>query len=35
MEQSEFNTSQQINETCYDLVKQGYSLYDIYAGLMD
>ncbi|WP_338230962.1 hypothetical protein [Lactiplantibacillus paraxiangfangensis] len=33
MEQSEFNTSQQINETCYDLVKQGYSLHDIYAGL--
>lgn len=33
MNQEEFNTSQQINETCYDLVKQGYSLHDIYAGL--
>ncbi|PME02965.1 hypothetical protein [Lactiplantibacillus plantarum] len=29
MEQSEFNTTQAINET----VKQGYSLHDIYSGL--
>ena len=33
MEQSEFNTTQAINETCYGLVKQGYSLHDIYSGL--
>ncbi|WP_353986560.1 hypothetical protein [Lactiplantibacillus plantarum] len=33
MEQSEFNTTQAINETCYGLIKQGYSLHDIYDGL--
>ena len=33
MDQKEFNATQQINETCYELVKQGYSLHDIYAGL--
>ena len=33
MEQSEFNTTQAINETCYGLIKQGYSLHDIYSGL--
>ena len=33
MEQSEFNATQAINETCYGLIKQGYSLHDIYAGL--
>ena len=33
MEQSEFNTTQAINETCYGLIKQGYSLRDIYSGL--
>ncbi|WP_249261775.1 hypothetical protein [Lactiplantibacillus plantarum] len=33
MEQSEFNATQAINETCYGLVKQGYSLHDIYSGL--
>lgn len=33
MEQSEFNVTQTINETCYSLIKQGYSLRDIYSGL--
>ncbi|MCT3279776.1 hypothetical protein [Lactiplantibacillus plantarum] len=33
MEQSEFDTTQAINETCYDLIRQGYSLRDIYSGL--
>lgn len=33
MEQPEFNATQAINETCYGLVKQGYSLHDIYSGL--
>ncbi|MGA3431795.1 hypothetical protein ACA584_16155 [Lactiplantibacillus plantarum] len=33
MEQSEFNVTQTINETCYGLIKQGYSLRDIYSGL--
>ncbi|MCT3329520.1 hypothetical protein [Lactiplantibacillus pentosus] len=33
MEQSEFDTTQAINETCYGLIKQGYSLHDIYSGL--
>lgn len=33
MEQSEFNATQTINETCYSLIKQGYSLRDIYSGL--
>lgn len=33
MEQSEFTATQTINETCYGLIKQGYSLHDIYDGL--
>lgn len=33
MEQSEFSATQAINETCYDLVRQGYSLHAIYDGL--
>lgn len=33
MEQLEFNATQAINETCYGLIKQGYSLHDIYDGL--
>lgn len=33
MEQSEFTATQAINETCYGLIKQGYSLHDIYDGL--
>lgn len=33
MDQKEFDATQRINETCYDLVKQGYSLHDIYTGL--
>lgn len=33
MEQSEFNATQAINETCYGVIKQGYSLHDIYDGL--
>ncbi|WP_072534536.1 hypothetical protein [Lactiplantibacillus plantarum] len=33
MEQPEFNATQTINETCYSLIKQGYSLRDIYSGL--
>lgn len=33
MEQPEFNATQAINETCYDLAKHGCSLRDIYNGL--
>lgn len=33
MEQSEFTATQAINETCYGLIKRGYSLHDIYNGL--
>lgn len=33
MEQSEFDTTQAINETCYQLVKAGYSMRTIHAGL--
>lgn len=35
MEQPEFNTTQSINETCYGLINQGYSLHDIYSGLVN
>lgn len=35
MEQSEFGATQAINEACYNLVKQGYSLHDICSGLVN
>ncbi|VDG18299.1 hypothetical protein [Lactobacillus plantarum] [Lactiplantibacillus mudanjiangensis] len=35
MEQAEFNTTQVINEACYQLVKAGYSMRDVHAGLVN